>query len=132
MMQTRSLLFAKFAVWFALLAVLLQIAAIPVANRHMLQQAIDQGQVHTITICTVHGSKQLQVGEDGQPVTKPAGHGMAHCPICFAGGAAPLLLNPVFGLLKLFMVCCPAGADTQAPAMSGAGLFWPFSMGPPV
>lgn len=122
--------FVRFTAWLALLAALLQFAAVPLANAHMLQRALAAGNAQLVEICTPLGSKQLLIGDDGQPVHTQVSK-WANCAVCFVGGAAPLLISgpkplPATGLLRLASVL-PA----SVPVLSGAGEFWPFGHGPP-
>jgi len=129
--NTASPFIRHFAAWLALLALAVQFAAMPLANSQMLQHALDKASVHTITICTPSGSQELQVDADGQPV-KPQPGKMAHCALCFVGGSSPLIFGPLVSLIMGF-AGCGAKAGQPAPVLpAGAGLYWPWSIGPPL
>lgn len=119
------------AAWLALLALVLQLAALPLANGHMLQRAIDRAGVHTITICTPSGSHELQVNADGQPVAKQQSGSVAHCALCFVAASSPLLLGPLASVVMSLLACCAKPEQTASVLPAGAGTFWPWSNGPP-
>lgn len=122
---------SRFAAWFALLAVVLQFAAMPVASTHMLRQALQMEDAQLISICTPRGSEQLLVSADGQPLHKSHLTKASHCPFCLTGGAS--LLVPANGFEVAFgMSGHEVWLPVSALAPAGAGALWPFSHGPPV
>lgn len=118
----------RLAAWWALLAVVLQLAAMPLASAHMIKGSLAGIGAELITICTPHGSQNLLVGEDGQPI-KP-GKPLLHCVFCLAAGASPLLLQDA-------AVADADGGNTTGMAVAAiplpqdAGSLWPFGHGPP-
>ena len=113
-----------------MLAVWLQLAAVPLANAHMLERSLTERGAQLITICTAQGATSLLVDENGQPVKSKPGV-WTHCPICFTAGSSPLVgTTPVLGapLAVALVVYGPLASHLSGP---DAGLFWPWSHGPP-
>ena len=122
--------FRFFAAWCALLAVMLQFAAMPLANTHMLQRGLERVNAQTVTICTPLGSTELQLGQDGQPLQTHV-DAWVHCVICFVGGSAPLITGSAAVVPVIHLTALAGGKVTAALAPQGAGSLWPWSQGPP-
>lgn len=113
-----------------MLAVVLQLAAMPLANSHMLQRAIDRAGAITVTICTPMGSEELQLDAEGKPL-KTSIIAWVHCAVCFVGGSSPLITGSPVTALAYQPVTLAAWQDVSASAPQGAGNLWPWSHGPP-
>ena len=129
MSKCSSFSFRKAGATLALLAVLLQIIAMPIACAHMAGRLLQMKDAHYVTICSVMGSHELLVGGDGQPVP---GNNQSndHCPFCYIASFGGLVM---IGWI-LARLGKQLGKKSLPAAVSVSVLsLWlrPFSLAPP-
>lgn len=93
------------------LALLLQVMAITLANRHGLAKALWESSAQTIEICSAHGLTSIKVGADGQAAPQSTAE-CAKCVYC---------LGALLGWLPLSIA--KVGADW----LHGTALALPFA-----
>jgi len=119
----------RLGLWLVAFALLLQVLALPLANRHQLSRELWESGAQTIAICTAHGLQNVKVGADGS--AKPdAIKACEHCVLCLAAGLAfvPVssLLQPFLPLLSVRQVAEPADITLAQP-----NYLWPPALAPP-
>ncbi len=73
----------RVGLFFAGLALLLQILTVPLANRHGLAQSLWEAGAQTIEICSAHGLTSIKIGADGQAAPASAAE-CAQCIFCLS------------------------------------------------
>ncbi len=129
MSKCSSFSFRKMGAKLALIAVLLQIIAMPMACAHMAGRLLQMKDAHYITICSVMGSHELLVGGDGQPI--PANNQSGdHCPFCYISGLGSLMF---IGWILARLGRQNGQKKLPAPVSASALSLWlrPFSLAPP-
>lgn len=129
MFKCSSFSFRKMGATFGLLAVLLQIIAMPIACAHMAGRALQMKDAHYITICSVMGSHELLVGADGQPI--PANNqSNDHCPFCYISALGSLM---IIGWILARLGKQTGKKRLPAPVSASVLSLWlrPFSLAPP-
>jgi hypothetical protein len=76
-----------FTVWIAMLAILF--SALAPAVSHALEAR--QGNANWVEICTVAGTKMVQLGNGDQPTSDALSHHLKNCPYCAAHAGGPAL-----------------------------------------
>ncbi len=111
------------------MALLLQVLALPLANRHSLAKSIWESGAQIIEICSAHGLTSLKVGADGQPAPSTA-TACEHCIFCLvaAMGWLPVSLAKP-GALWLHATALPS---VSVPVLAAAFAYlWPPAHAPP-
>jgi len=126
----------RISAFFALLAILMQLFAMPVSAAHMasnmLQASAEKsaGKTISIPVCSSKGTTYLLVKVDDDKPIKPQHMASEHCPFCLVGGGAVL---PVAALEVPLWHKSDGPLWPFTPAqLAERDFLWPPGRGPPV